>query len=122
MTDDRVPDDSGAAQPSTPEAGGSANPDPASPWPGVAAPPPPRAGADGDADPALPPWADAARPRGLDAYFAPGGEDDAPPARVADERRMLRLLILMVALLVGIPTLLTLIAVAAQLVAVRSGG
>jgi hypothetical protein len=98
VQDDRAPDDSG-----------------------VAAPRPAAGAANGDADPP-PPWADAARPRGLDAYFAPGGEDDAPPERVADERRMIRLLVLMVALLVGIPTVLTLIAVAGQLVAVRSGG
>ena len=28
------------------------------------------------------PWAEADRPRGLDAPFAPGGEDEAPPERV----------------------------------------
>lgn len=68
------------------------------------------------------PWADAARPRGLDAYFAPGGEDEAPPERVADERRLTRLLILMVFLLVGVPTLLTLVAFAVQLASLRPGG
>lgn len=68
------------------------------------------------------PWADTDRPRGLDAPFAPGGEDDAPPDRRADERRLTRLLILFVALLVGVPTLLTLIAFAGQLLAMRSGG
>ncbi len=68
------------------------------------------------------PWAEAGRPRGLDAWFAPGGEDDAPPERIADERRMGRLLILMIALLVGVPTLLTLIAFVAQLASLRAGG
>jgi hypothetical protein len=68
------------------------------------------------------PWAEADRPRGLDAYFAPGGEDDAPPERARDERRMTRLLVLFVALLVGVPTVLTLIGFVAQLLALRSGG
>ena len=68
------------------------------------------------------PWADADRPRGLDAYFAPGGEDEAPPERVADERRLTRLLIVMVLLLVGVPTLLTLVAFVAQLASLRPGG
>lgn len=68
------------------------------------------------------PWARADRPRGLDAYFPPGGEDEAPPERVADERRLARLLVLMVVLLVGVPTLLTLIAFVAQLVSLRGGG
>lgn len=68
------------------------------------------------------PWAEADRPRGLDAVFPPGGEDEAPPERIADERRMTRLLVLMVALLVGVPTLLTLIAFVAQLVSLRGAG
>lgn len=68
------------------------------------------------------PWADADRPRGLEAYFAPGGEDEAPPERVADERRLGRLLVLMVVLLVGIPTILTLVAFVGQLMTLRSGG
>ena len=68
------------------------------------------------------PWAAADRPRGLDAHFAPGGEDDATPERVADERRMTRLLVLMVALLIGVPTLLTLLGFVAQLIAVRGAG
>ena len=68
------------------------------------------------------PWADTDRPRGLDAPFAPGGDDDAPPERRDDERRMTRLLVLMVVLLVGVPTLLTLIAFAGQLLAMRGGG
>ena len=61
------------------------------------------------------------RPRGLDAYFAPGGEDEATPERRADERRNLRLLLVMVAALVLIPTLLTIAALAQELVAHRSG-
>ncbi len=68
------------------------------------------------------PWAEPDRPRGLDAYFPPGGEDDAPPERVADERRLTRLLVLMVLLLVGVPTLLTLVAFVAQLMSMRGGG
>jgi len=68
------------------------------------------------------PWAEADRPRGLDACFPPGGQDEAPPERVADERRMTRLLVLFVALLVGVPTLLTLIGFVAQLVTMRSAG
>ena len=68
------------------------------------------------------PWAEDDRPRGLDAVFPPGGEDEAPLERVADERRMTRLLVLFVALLVGIPTVLTLIGFVAQLVALRGGG
>jgi hypothetical protein len=74
------------------------------------------------ADPSGPhPWADAGRPRGLDAPFAPGGEDEAPPERAADERRLTRLLVLMVVLLVGVPTLLTLVAFVGQLLALRGG-
>jgi hypothetical protein len=68
------------------------------------------------------PWAEADRPRGLDAVFPPGGEDEAPPERVADERRMTRLLVLMIVLLVGVPTLLTLIGFVAQLVSLRGAG
>jgi hypothetical protein len=78
--------------------------------------------AEAPAAPAEPhPWADANRPRGLDAPFAPGGEDEAPPERAADERRLTRLLVLMVVLLVGVPTLLTLIAFVGQLLALRGG-
>jgi len=84
------------------------------------APGPGEVAAPGDAP--LPAFAAADRPRGLDAPFAPGGEDDAPPDRRADERRLTRLLVLMVVLLVGVPTLLTLIALVAQLAAMRSGG
>jgi hypothetical protein len=76
--------------------------------------------APGDAP--LPAFAAPDRPRGLDAYFPPGGEDEAPPERVADERRMTRLLVLMVVLLVGVPTLLTLIALVGQLISLRGGG
>lgn len=68
------------------------------------------------------PWAGPDRPRGLDAPFAPGGADEAPPERVADERRLVRLLVLLVVLLVGVPTLLTLIALVGQLAALRGGG
>jgi len=67
------------------------------------------------------PWAEADRPRGLDATFAPGGEDEAPPERVADERRLTRLLVVMVALLVGIPTILTIIGFVGQLMSLRGG-
>ena len=87
--------------------------------------PPADAPAPGEASagPAEPhPWADADRPRGLDAPFAPGGEDEAPPERIADERRLSRLLVLMVVMLVGVPTLLTLIAFVGQLLALRGGG
>jgi hypothetical protein len=61
------------------------------------------------------------RPRGLNAYFAPGGEDEATPERRADERRNLRLLLLMVAALVLIPSLLTIVALAQELIAHRGG-
>ena len=61
------------------------------------------------------------RPRGLNAFFAPGGEDEASDERRADERRNLRLLLLMVAALVLIPTLLTIVAFAQELVA-HGGG
>ncbi len=66
------------------------------------------------------PWAAPDRPRGLDAYFAPGGEDDAPQARRDDERRMLRLLVIFVALLVGIPTLLTILGLLATITGTAS--
>jgi hypothetical protein len=56
------------------------------------------------------------RPRGLNAYFAPGGDDEATDERRADERRNLRLLLAMVAALVLIPTLLTIIAFVQELV------
>jgi hypothetical protein len=95
------------------------------PTPAVDAPAPGVAAArGGDAPPGAAgsrPWADADRPRGLDAPFAPGGEDQAPPERAADERRLTRLLVLMVVLLVGVPTLLTLIAFVGQLLALRGG-
>jgi hypothetical protein len=68
------------------------------------------------------PWAEEDRPRGLDAYFPPGGEDDAPEERRRDEQRMLRLLVIFVALLIGIPTVLTIIGFAGQLLTMRSGG
>ena len=75
-----------------------------------------------DAPGDVPPWAEDDRPRGLDAYFAPGGDDDAPPERVADERRLTRLLVVMVVLLVGLPTLLTLLVVINELASLRGGG
>jgi hypothetical protein len=56
------------------------------------------------------------RPRGLNAYFAPGGDDEATDERRADERRNLWLLLAMVAALVLIPTFLTLIAFVQTLV------
>jgi len=56
------------------------------------------------------------RPRGLNACFAPGGEDEATDERRADERRNLRLLLLMVAALVLIPTVLTIAALAQELI------
>jgi hypothetical protein len=71
---------------------------------------------------AVPVYAAPDRPRGLDAPFAPGGDDDASPERVADERRLIRLLVVMVALVVGIPTLLTIIAFVGQLASLRGGG
>lgn len=79
-------------------------------------------GDDADAAQVPHPWADSDRPRGLEAYFPSGGEDQASPERIADERRMVRLLVLMVALLVGVPTLLTLLAFVAQVVTLRGGG
>lgn len=91
-------------------------PDSASPrTPGLGEP-----AAGGDAP--LPDFAAPDRPRGLDSYLPPGGEDGATPERVRDERRMTRLLVLFVALLVGIPTVLTLIAFVGQLVSLRGGG
>ena len=56
------------------------------------------------------------RPRGLNAFFAPGGDDAATDERRADERRNLWLLLAMVAALVLIPTFLTLIAFVQELV------
>jgi len=77
---------------------------------------------DGDGAPDPHPWAERDRPRGLDAYVPPGGEDAAAPERIADERRLTRLLVLMVVLLVGVPTLLTIVAFVGQLLALRGGG
>lgn len=71
---------------------------------------------------AVPVYAAPDRPRGLDAPFAPGGDDEASPERVADERRLVRLLVIMVALVVGIPTVLTIIAFIGQLASLRGGG
>jgi hypothetical protein len=61
------------------------------------------------------------RPRGPNAYFAPGGEDEATAERRADERRNLRLLLVMVAALVLVPTLLTVVDLAQELAAYRGG-
>jgi hypothetical protein len=108
-----------------------AAPDVPAPGPAVAAPEPaapepvaPEPAAEAsDADPAalddVHPWSEADRPRGLDAWFAPGGEDDAPPERIADERRLTRLLAIMVAALVGIPLLLTAVAFVIELASQR---
>ncbi len=63
----------------------------------------------------------ADRPRGLNAWFAPGGDDEATEERRLDERRNLRLLLAMVAALVLIPMLLTIAALAQELVTHRSG-
>lgn len=75
---------------------------------------------DGDAGPPVD-YTAPDRPRGLDAYFAPGGEDGATDERRADERRNLRLLLLMVAALVLIPTLLTIAAFAQELISRNAG-
>lgn len=93
----------------------------AAPDPTADAPAPAEAPAAPAAPAQPPPWADTDRPRGLDAPFAPGGEDAASPERSADERRLTRLLVLTVVLLVGVPTLLTLIAFVGQLLALRGG-
>jgi hypothetical protein len=69
-----------------------------------------------DAGPAdVPLYTSPNRPRGLNAYFAPGGDDDATELRRADERHNLWLLLLMVAALVLIPTFLTIIAFVSEL-------
>jgi len=73
-----------------------------------------------DADPG-PIFTAPDRPRGLNAYFAPGGEDDATDERRLDEHRNLRLLFLMVAALVVIPTVLTIAALAQELISRRGG-
>ncbi len=65
---------------------------------------------------------DPSRPRGLDAPFAPGGDDTADEPRRQRERRDLRLLLLFVAALVGIPSILTLIGFIVQLMSMRSSG
>jgi hypothetical protein len=72
--------------------------------------------------PAAHPWAEPDRPRGLDAYFPPGGEDEATNERRRDDQRMVRWLVIFVALLVGVPTVLTLIAFAGQLLTMRGAG
>lgn len=62
------------------------------------------------------------RARGLDALFAPGGDDAADDVRRKREGRDLRLLLWFVAALVIIPSVLTVIGFVVQLVAMRSGG
>ena len=100
----------------TPAAAAAPAPEPAAPAP---EPAPPEAAAPAADD--VHPWSEADRPRGLDAWFAPGGEDDAPPERIADERRLTRLLAIMIAALVGIPLLLTAIAFVIELTSGRGG-
>ncbi len=98
-----------------PAEGGRVRPEPANAASGVD----PEAGPPAGEPPV---FAAPDRPRGLDAWFAPGGVDDADAGRRADERRMLRLLFLMVALLVAVPTILTVIAFVGEIVARGSGG
>ncbi len=62
------------------------------------------------------------RARGLDAPFAPGGDDAADDVRRTRERRDLRLLLWFVAALVIIPSVLTVIGFIVQLVGMRSAG
>lgn len=89
--------------------------------PAVVGAPPAPASFDAGA-PGSHPWSEPDRPRGLDAWFAPGGEDAATEERVKDERRLVWLMVVMVALLVGVPTVLTLLAFVGQILALRSGG
>jgi hypothetical protein len=113
-----TPSTAGAPEPPAP-ASAAAAPEPPAPEP----PAPASAPAAPESGPAAPddvhPWSEADRPRGLDAWFAPGGEDDAPPERIADERRLTRLLAIMVAALVGIPLLLTAVAFVIELASQR---
>ena len=62
------------------------------------------------------------RPRGLDAIPPEGGDDAADPVRRAREARDLRLLVLFIGLLVGVPTALTFVALFLDLLARRGGG
>jgi hypothetical protein len=107
-------------QPDPETASAAAGPDPASVAAPAAAPIAAPVAASAAADPGAI-YTAPDRPRGLDAYFAPGGEDEATDERRADERRNLRLLFLMVAALVLIPTLLTIAALAQELVTRRGG-
>jgi hypothetical protein len=105
VTDEPAHDAPTAPQPATPSSEPASSAEPAPP---------------GEPAAEAHPWAEPDRPRGLDAYFAPGGEDDAPPERVADERRLTRLLVLMLVLLVGVPLLLTFVAFVLQLASLAS--
>ncbi len=72
------------------------------------------------ADPQLaptPPWEVPDRPRGLDSYFPAGGEDGATEERRRDDQRMVRYLVIFVALLIGIPALLTILGFVSQFMA-----
>ncbi len=84
----------------------------AEPWP---------AALDADAGP-RDAHADPSRARGLDAPFAPGGDDAADNVRRTREGRDLRLLLWFVAALVIIPSVLTIIGFIVQLIGMRSGG
>lgn len=90
-------------------------------WPAAPADRPPDAGAEPWPDP-RDAHADPSRARGLDAPFAPGGDDAADDVRRTREGRDLRRLLVFVAALVIIPSVLTVIGFIVQLVAMRSGG
>ena len=69
-----------------------------------------------------PPWQASSRPRGLDSYFPAGGEDEATEERRRDDQRMVRYLVIFIALLIGIPTLLTILGFVSEFLAARGGG
>ena len=89
--------DDGPTIDDTPGAGGTADP-PARGFPGFPA-----------GDPRQPPLSQ--RPRGLDAPPVPGGGDPALRETIARERPYLRLLVGMVAVIVGGSLILTLLAI-----------